>query len=94
MAITENEVNYIGQLARLQLAEDEVKLFTTQLSQILDHAKKISSLELNDIPPTAHILPVENVFRQDKVLPSLSQGEALKNAHKVEKGCFAIPKII
>lgn len=94
MAISKKDVEHVALLARLGLTEEEKKKFTRQLSQILEHASKISELDTEDVPPTSHVLPVKNVFRSDKSRPCLSQEKALSNAPKKEKGAFVVPKII
>lgn len=94
MAITKKDVEHIGMLARLYLTEEEKEMFAKQLSQILDHAGKISQLDTSKVPPTSHVLPLKNVFREDARRPSVSQEEALSNAPKKEKGAFVVPKIV
>lgn len=94
MAITKKDVEHIAMLARLYLTEDEKEMFTKQLSQILAHAGKISQLDTSEIPPTSHVLPIKNVFREDVSRPSVSQEEALSNAPKKEKEAFVVPKIV
>lgn len=94
MTISKEEVEHVAWLTRLQLTEETKERLTKQLSQILDHAGKISELDTSNVRPTSHPLPVKNVFREDKNRPSLSQEEALSNAPKKEKGGFVVPKII
>lgn len=94
MTISKKDVEHIAMLARLYLTEDEKEMFTKQLSQILAHAGKISQLDTSEIPPTSHVLPIKNVFREDVNRPSVSQEEALSNAPKKEKGAFVVPKIV
>lgn len=94
MSISRDDVEHVAWLARLALTEEDKEKFTKQLSQILEHAGKISELNTADVQPTSHPLPVKNVFREDKNRPSLSQEEALSNAPKREKGGFVVPKII
>lgn len=92
--INEDQVSYIAQLARLELSDEEIGMFAGQLKQILDHAEKVSSLKLDDVQPTTHPLTLTNVYREDKVRPSLTQDEALSNAPDREKGMFKVPRII
>lgn len=94
MAISKKDVEHVALLARLGLTEEEKKKFARQLSQILEHAGKISELDTKDVPPTSHVLPVKNVFRSDKSRSCLPQEKALSNAPKKEKGAFVVPKII
>lgn len=92
--INENQVSYIAQLARLELTQEEISRFAGQLKQILDHAEKISLLELDELKPTTHPMTITNVYREDKTWESLSQEEALSNAPDKESGMFKVPRII
>lgn len=92
--INENQVKYVAQLARLELSEEEYRKFTSQLGDILEHAEKISALNLKDVKPTTHPQLITNVFRKDDVLDSLQQEEALSNAPDEENGMFKVPRII
>lgn len=65
-----------------------------ELTQILGHAEKIQSLDLDDVPPTSHALPLSNVLRPDVARPSLPSDEALANAPASEDGRFRVPRII
>lgn len=94
MAITKEQVLYMAQLARLELTDEEVGVMALQLDQILQHAQKVSELDLRDIAPTSHAVKLSNVFRDDEVLDSLSQEQALSNAPEREQGMFKVPKII
>jgi aspartyl-tRNA(Asn)/glutamyl-tRNA(Gln) amidotransferase subunit C len=91
--IKEEDVKHIAWLARLELSEEEIEKFTSQLGQVLEHAAKIKEVDTSQTSPTTHALPLKNVFREDKVKPSLTQKEALKNASKEEKSFFVVPKI-
>lgn len=94
MAISKEEVRHIAKLARLELAEEEVEKFASQLSQILDHAARVRELDLKELEPLAHAVDRVNVFREDKVKKGLSREEALLNAPEKEEGFFKIPPII
>lgn len=94
MAITKKDVEHVAWLARLALTDEEKDMFTRQLSQILEHAGKIAELDTSKIPPTSHVLPMKNVFREDETRPCLSREEALSNAPARERGMLKIPKII
>lgn len=66
----------------------------TELAQILGHAERIQALDLDDVEPTSHSVPLANVTRPDEARPSLPQAEALRNAPEVEDGRFKVPRII
>ena len=94
MAISEKEVRHVAWLARLALTEAEVQKFTHQLDVILEHAGAIAQLNVGDVPPTSHAIPLKNVFREDKVGECLTQEAALSNAPKQEDQAFLVPRIV
>jgi aspartyl-tRNA(Asn)/glutamyl-tRNA(Gln) amidotransferase subunit C len=92
--ITRDDVAHVARLARLSLTDDELDLFTGQLAAVLDHARDVESLDVGDVPPTAHPLPLKNVLRPDVVTPSLDRAEVLAAAPAVEDDRFAVPPIL
>jgi aspartyl-tRNA(Asn)/glutamyl-tRNA(Gln) amidotransferase subunit C len=94
MPIDRAAVDHVARLARLDLTEEERERMQVELAAILDHAEKIQALDLDDIQPTAHAIPLKNVMRPDEVRESLSQDDALANAPEAEDGRFRVPKII
>jgi aspartyl-tRNA(Asn)/glutamyl-tRNA(Gln) amidotransferase subunit C len=92
--ISKEEVEHIAWLARIELSEKEKELFTEQFNRILDYFRKIDEVETEDVPPTYHVLDLVNVYREDKVSPSLSPEKILKNAPKKEKRFFKAPRIV
>jgi aspartyl-tRNA(Asn)/glutamyl-tRNA(Gln) amidotransferase subunit C len=94
MKITKKEVEYVARLARLELSEEEKKKFTEQLSQVLTYINKLNELNTEKVRPTSHVLPLTNVFREDKVKRSLPQEAVLSGAPSKAKGHFKVPKII
>lgn len=94
MTVSRKDVEHIAMLARLGLTEIELDRFAEQLDLILDHAGAIGKLDLSDVAPTAHAVPLRNVIREDAERPCLSQEAALANAPEQEDGYFLIPKIV
>lgn len=92
--ITKKDVEYVAALARLEFTEDEKEELTKTLGDILEYAKKLSDVDTSSVQPTAHILPVNNVFREDRVEPSLGRDRVLENAPYKSKGCFRVPRVI
>lgn len=92
--VSHDDVRHVARLARLQLGDDELDRYAGQLSGILSHIDKISELDLTGVEPTAHILKLVNVFREDEARPSISQAEALANGPEVDEGAFRVPPII
>ncbi len=92
--ITRADVEHVAQLARLALTDDEVTRFTDELGAILEHAEDLAALDLRDVEPTAHPLPLTNVTRPDEVRPSVPRDEVLAQAPAVEDGRFRVPRIL
>lgn len=92
--ITKEDVRHVAQLARLDVTEEEVDLYTGQLEAILEHAASISAIDTEGIEPTSHPLKMSNVLREDVVGTSLTQEQALLNAPAVEQGRFKVPQIL
>jgi aspartyl-tRNA(Asn)/glutamyl-tRNA(Gln) amidotransferase subunit C len=91
--ISREEVVHVARLARLHFDDDELIRLQSELSTIIDYVQQIGRLDLAGVPPTAHAVAVQNVFRPDVPRPSLSQEDALANAPAVEAGHFAVPRI-
>ncbi len=94
MKISLQEVGHIARLARLHLTEEEMERFSHQLSSILSYMEKLNELDTYTIEPTSHVIPVKNIFREDKVMPSLEPEEALRNAPDRSENFFRVPRII
>ena len=94
MKVTEKDVKYIAQLSRLVVSEAEMPKFTEQFIQILNYADILQKINTDGVEPTAHVLPLQNVLREDVALPGVSNAEALKNAPAVHEGGFKVPRVI
>jgi aspartyl-tRNA(Asn)/glutamyl-tRNA(Gln) amidotransferase subunit C len=94
MSATEFDVKYIAHLARLALTPEEEKKLGAQLGQILAYIEKLRELDVSQVEPTAHAVPLVNVTRPDEVQPGLSHDEALRNAPATANGLFLVPKIV
>ena len=81
----------MARLARLELSEEEVERMCAELSTILDHIEKISELDLEGVPPTSHVVEVENALRADEPRPSLPREVVLAAAPEAVDGGFAVP---
>ncbi len=92
--IDEAQVQQVAKLSRLELSEEEVSQFSTQLSAIFEYIEKLNELDTERVEPLAHCLPVHNVFREDVPRPSLSNDDALANAPEREDEYFKVPKIL
>jgi aspartyl-tRNA(Asn)/glutamyl-tRNA(Gln) amidotransferase subunit C len=87
----EIDIAHVARLARLDLSEEELSVYKSQLGAILDHAAKVQSLEGEPQVESAHPLGIENVFRDDEIQPSLDRYEVLSQAPESEDGYFAAP---
>jgi aspartyl-tRNA(Asn)/glutamyl-tRNA(Gln) amidotransferase subunit C len=94
MAAVEIDVKYVAHLARLALTPDEEKKFGAQLGNILGYIEKLKELDVTNVEPTAHAVPMVNVTRADEVRPSLPHDAALRNAPAQANGLFIVPKIV
>jgi aspartyl-tRNA(Asn)/glutamyl-tRNA(Gln) amidotransferase subunit C len=94
MAIDKQIVKYVAHLARIELQEKELEKLSSQLFEILDFIDKLKKADVTDINPTSHILPINNVLREDAVQESLPTDKALENAPQREKSFFVVPKVI
>jgi aspartyl-tRNA(Asn)/glutamyl-tRNA(Gln) amidotransferase subunit C len=94
MALTREQVEHVAELAKLSLTKQETETYRQQLSDILDYAQILERLDTGSIAPTASVLPLQNVMREDKAAPSLSQADALANAPAAKDGFFQVKAIL
>jgi aspartyl-tRNA(Asn)/glutamyl-tRNA(Gln) amidotransferase subunit C len=92
--ITTDEVQHVAQLARLAITDEEAEQMAHELAGILEHADDVAALDLADVPPTAHPLPLVNVLRPDDVRATLPRDEVLAEAPESEDGRFRVPRIL
>jgi aspartyl-tRNA(Asn)/glutamyl-tRNA(Gln) amidotransferase subunit C len=93
-SLTRDEVAHLAHLARIDLSDAELDHLAPQLAVILESVAEISAVAADDIPPSSHALPLENVFRPDENTPCLSPEEALAAAPEVEQQRFSVPRIL
>jgi aspartyl-tRNA(Asn)/glutamyl-tRNA(Gln) amidotransferase subunit C len=91
--LSREDVLYVAGLARLELSEEEVELFTAQLRTVLEHARDVSALDLSHLEPSSHPIALRNVLRADEPRPSLDRAEVLAVAPAVEDDRFRVPRI-
>jgi len=94
MATGELDVKYVAHLARLALTPDEEKKLGAQLGHILGYIEKLRELDVANVEPTAHAVPLVNVTRADEIRPSLPHDDALRNAPQKAGGLFVVPKVV
>jgi aspartyl-tRNA(Asn)/glutamyl-tRNA(Gln) amidotransferase subunit C len=89
--IDREQVLHVARLARLELSESEIETMAGELSGILEHVDRISTLDLDGVEPTAHVVELENVLRADEPEPSLPRERALEQAPDPADGAFRVP---
>ncbi len=94
MSLTRTEVQHIAELAKLQLTEAEEALYQEQLSDILDYIQRLNTLDTEAIPPTATVLPLRSVMRDDVARPSLPVEDVLANAPARSGDAFEVRVIL
>lgn len=94
MKISKEEVVHVARLARLNLDEEAIELYTKQLGDILTYMDTLNRVDTKDVPPTSHAIFMKNAFREDEVEASVPVERALANAPESEEGSFVVPKVI
>ena len=88
------DVAYVARLARLNLTDEETKLFQKQLGDVLKYAQKLREVDVSNIEAAAHALPILNVFREDTPLDWFTAEQALSNAPRQANGLFIVTKVV
>lgn len=88
------EVEHVALLSRLDLSDEEKRMYAEQLSSILEYAGMLDELDTTNVPPTAHVLPLNNVFREDREGEHLPLDKAMQNAPDREGKFFKVPRIV
>ena len=86
------DVAYVARLARINLTEDEAKIFQRQLDDVLKYVEKLRQVDVTDA--AAHVLPVFNVLRADTPHDWFTAKQALSNAPRQSNGLFVVPKVV
>jgi aspartyl-tRNA(Asn)/glutamyl-tRNA(Gln) amidotransferase subunit C len=94
MALTDEQVEYVATLARLGLSDEERARLREQLSSILGHIDRLRELDTSAIPPTAQVIPLDPVLRDDVARPSLTVEQVLANAPRSENGFIRVNAIL
>tara|TARA_B100001094_G_C18117929_1_gene765126 strand:+ start:574 stop:861 length:288 start_codon:yes stop_codon:yes gene_type:complete len=94
MSNSDFDIKYVANLARIKLTSDQEDRLGSQLGDILGYVKKLEELDVSNVEPMAHAVPLHNVMRADQVQQSITNEEALANAPKKANGLFVVPKIV
>ncbi len=92
--LSPEEVRHVARLARLQLSDEDVERFSSQLSAVLGHIEAIRELGAENLAPASHAIELVNVLRPDEVAPSLDRAEVLGQAPEIESERFSVPRIL
>lgn len=93
-AITRADVEHLARLARLRLSDDELDHYAGQLDVILQSVARICEVVTDDIPPTSHPIPMQNVFRDDVARPGLDRADIAAGAPAWQDDRFRVPRIL
>lgn len=94
MSVTKKDVDYVADLARLQLKEDERESLVNDMNQILDYMTTLEEVDTSDVEPLEHVIELEYRLRDDKAKEPLSHDDALKNAPDADSDYFRVPRVI
>ncbi|WLR54889.1 MULTISPECIES: Asp-tRNA(Asn)/Glu-tRNA(Gln) amidotransferase subunit GatC [Mesobacillus] len=92
--ISEEQVKHVAHLARLAITEKEAQMLTDQLDKIITYAEQLNELNTDNVEPTAHVLEIKNVMREDRAKEGLPREEVLKNAPEHQDGQIKVPGIM
>lgn len=87
-------VDYVARLARLELTDEEKVSFGSQLNEVLAYVAQLQELDVSGVEPTAHAVPVHNVFRADEPRAGLDHEAVMDNAPDQRADHFLVPRII
>ena len=91
---TDLDVGYVSKLARLNLTDEETKLFQKQLADVLKYAEKLRAVDVSHMEAAAHAIPIFNVFREDEPRDWFTADEALSNAPHKANQLFVVTKVV
>lgn len=90
--ITDETIEYVGILAKLELSEDEREAAKKDMGRMLDYIDKLNELDTAGVEPMSHIFPVQNVFREDVVINGDESAKTLQNAPEEKDSMFVVPR--
>lgn len=90
--ISDETIEYVGILAKLELSDEEKEQAKTDMGRMLDYIDKLGELDTSQVEPMSHVFPVQNVFREDVVTNGDEREQLLSNAPQEKDGMFVVPK--
>lgn len=94
MQITDETIEYVGILAKLELSEEEKEQAKKDMTSMLEYVSKLNELDTDNIDAMSHVFSVNNVFREDVVANGDDRENLLKNAPEQKDGCYKVPKTV
>lgn len=94
MKVTKETIEYVANLARLNISEAEKGKLTLDMENIISYVDKLNELDTANVKPMEHVIPMQNVLREDVVTDSFNREELLKSAPSHENGCYRVPKVV
>jgi len=94
LRLTRQEISQLAFLARLRLSDEEAEGLSTHINRLLETFEKLQELDTEDVEPTSHVIPMQNVFGEDVPRPSWPREEILANAPDATECCFVVPRIV
>ena len=94
MSLSRADVEKVSLLGRLLLSESELDTMTTQLGRVVGYVEQLREVNTDNVQPMAHALDMHNVFRDDKLAPSLPRDAALANAPKRDSESYRVPAVL
>ncbi len=92
--ITDETIDYVGILAKLELSREEKEAAKNDMSRMLDYIDKLNQLDTTQVEPMSHAFSMNNVFREDVVTNGDDRDNILKNAPEQKEGAFKVPKTV
>jgi aspartyl-tRNA(Asn)/glutamyl-tRNA(Gln) amidotransferase subunit C len=92
MTITDETIDYVGILAKLELSDEEKEQAKKDMTNMLDYVSKLDELDTDGVEAMSHAFPVSNVFREDVVTNGDDRDNMLKNAPESKDGCYKVPR--
>ena len=94
MKVTKKDLKTVAVLSRLSIAEGETEAYLAEFDEFLQYVDNLATVDTENVEPTTYALPMQNVFREDVIKPSLPREKALANAPVEEDGYFRVPRIL
>lgn len=92
MTITDETIDYVGILAKLELSDEEKEQAKKDMTNMLDYVSMLNELDTDGVEPMSHAFPIHNVFREDVVTNGDDRDNMILNAPEKKDGCYKVPK--